>query len=121
MSADMPVWLLVVALILVGFLIYILKNWRAEYKFYANSNWNYSVDNPGALPIYKGEDSPKTEENRLSNRERMSFGYPFATFVITSILCGCLFFIFKIYTCPSDDLTKCGITVKNGGVTFGSP
>ena len=118
---DNDIWLVIAVPILAGSLFYILKNWRAEFRFYASHNWDYSVDNPDAIQAYWSEDSPQTEENRMSNRQRMNFGYPFATFAITSILCGFLFITFKIYTCNFDDLKKCGITEEGGSVTFMSP
>ena len=116
---DMPIWMIVVVPILAAYLFYILKNWRSEYKFYQGHNWNYLIDNPAALHMYKGEDSLQTEENRLSNSQRMTFGYPFAVFVVGIIFLGSLFFVYRIQVCDADNLEKCGIKVEDGSVTFG--
>jgi hypothetical protein len=115
----MPIWLVIAIPVLGATLVYFLKNWFSEYKFFKSHDWDYSTDNPAALHMYKGENTPQTEENRVSNTERMNFGYPFFIFVVGVIFLGFLFCAYQIQTCDADDLKKCGINVKNGSVTIG--
>ena len=96
-------------------LAYFVYHWISELCFYAAHNWDYSVKNPKGKTMGYGNGIPITDENRMSNYARLYFGYPFFILVTGVLFCGFLFFTYKIQTCPSSDLSKCGITKSGSG------
>jgi hypothetical protein len=118
MRAEMPIWLLIAIPILGVSLLYFIKNWWAERRFYSSKKWDYLIDNPDGLKFYNGEVA--TEDALMSNESRVKYGYPFFMFVIGFIFIGFVYCVYKIQNCEAENLKQCGITIRNGEVSIGN-
>jgi hypothetical protein len=114
----MPLWLVIADPILFAALCYFTWHWRKEWNFYSRNNRNFLIDNPNAKQMYHGADGSLDEKNRMSNYQRVYWGYPFFVFVTGVIFLAFTYFIYRIHACPFDEVIKCGIDVKNGRITF---
>ena len=112
----MPITLWIGDILLSGSLIYFLTYWNVELRFYSRHDWNFSFENPNNKYL------PKFVlglfyRDRMTNRNRLLYGYPCQITLFTFILLIFSFNTYRVLTCPFDDLEKCGIKVSWGSVS----
>jgi hypothetical protein len=72
--------------------LYQLFLWRIEWKFYKGKNWDWSIDTKESNTMFSGGPGISgTKKKPMSNRERVTFGYPAVAFVF--IFASCMGFI----------------------------
>jgi hypothetical protein len=113
-------WVLLVAMSgLIG-LYYYLSRWYDDRQFYRAKNFDYSLDNPKAGKILYDYDSPDTPENRVPNHIRVKIVNPFVVifylFFFFCSLLGTSYVIYRIASCNSVELEKCGIKIGAEGI-----
>ena len=113
----MPSWLVIADGIFLVVLIYLLSKYASELWFYRKNNCDYSITNPNGLPMWFGYMGPKTDENRMSNYDRIWYGYPLFILILGGLFGGFSSTIYDIQSCIYADLKKCGIEVKDVGVS----
>lgn len=120
MRGDLPVWLVISVPVLGGAFLFFLWKWFSEYRFYRKNGWNFEIANPTGLLLFYGPMWPAPGKTGMPNRARLVYGYPTLVIVTGALLLSSFYCIYKIETCKSDDLGKCGIHLDYGRVTIKS-
>ena len=109
MRADMPWFLLIEVVTMLGALIYFIFYYVVELVFYRNRNWDFSVENPRRVKINYGS---LWNVSPMPNQIRIGIGYPLTILVIGMFLLTSAYSIYRIQSCAYSDLKQCGIEVS---------
>ncbi len=112
----MPIWLVVALLVSVLFFGFLVWRWWSEYRFYKKQNWDFLIENPKASDIV--ESGPSRPWGKKSNRRRVKLTLPFGALITFLMILDLSYVVYRIQTCETDDLKKCGIEVHASEVVL---